>query len=303
MKDPALVCPQCGGDLDRSSSGFSCRNDALSFPIENGIGNFILPERKPKLESFLTAYRAVRAAEGWSCDSREAFERLPDVQRSHPHRGIWRVRKKSAEMLAEDMKRWLPDNASVLDAGAGNGWLSLRLLKSGFRPIALDISDDRQDGLGVLPALFGEAPFPLIRAEFDKLPFRRGAFDAVIFNASLHYSDDPAQLLLAVRDLIIDGGCVYVLDSPEFRFDNDGEAMIRERMEEFRRRHGVMMPAVGRGYLLSGMSAGLERWYDVERRRVRAGVWFSLSRMKTKLRRGSDAAHFPFLVFRKRKDA
>lgn len=302
MSDPTFVCPRCGGALDRTPGAFVCRTDVLSFPVVNGIVDFILPERKPELDAFLGAYRAIRAREGWICESREAFERLPEVLRFDPHRGIWRIRRRSMEILHADLRRRFRASAHVLDAGCGNGWLSFQLLKSGYQPIAVDISDDRQDGLGVLPTLYGEIPFPLVKAEFRRLPFSRGSFDAVIFNASLHYSDNPEEMLLAVRDLVADGGYVYVLDSPEFRFREDGEAMMRERREDLQRRHGIEVPFPGQGYLLSDMLRVLSSVYAVERHQVRAGVERWLSRMLTKVMRGRDAAQFPFLVFRKEQD-
>ena len=37
--------------------------------------------------------------------------------------------------------------------------------------------------------------FRRFNAEFDQLPFAEGAFDAAIYNASLHYSSDYARRL------------------------------------------------------------------------------------------------------------
>ena len=57
----------------------------------------------------------------------------------------------------------------ILDIGAGNGWLSNRLAQKGHRPVAVDIFTDGLDGLGA--ARHYGMSFPLVEAEFDRLPF------------------------------------------------------------------------------------------------------------------------------------
>src|SRR6185369_7929252 len=123
----------------------------------------------------------------------------------------------------------------VLDLGAGTGWMCYRLALRGHRPVALDLLNDDRDGLGAARHFFTklQSEFPRMQAEFDQLPFPGTRFDAVIYNASLHYSSDYLRTLVEARRVLRAGGRIVVLDSPVYKLRKHGEMMRREKHAQF----------------------------------------------------------------------
>jgi SAM-dependent methyltransferase len=101
--------------------------------------------------------------------------------------------------------------------------------------VAVDILTDSRDGLGAAQH-YSDAlgrSFPVIDAEFDRLPFPNARFDAVIYNASLHYSSDYSRTLSEARRCVRPGGRIIVLDSPVYKARVHGEMMRRERRHQY----------------------------------------------------------------------
>ncbi len=93
-----------------------------------------------------------------------------------------------------------------------------------------------------------DVPFTAVQADFDALPFVPKQFDLVVFNGSLHYAPDAAATLARARRMLASGGALVVMDSPMFRRDRDGAAMVDDRDRRFRRElaiSGVVRPGVG----------------------------------------------------------
>ena len=144
----------------------------------------------------------------------------------------------------------------VLDLGAGSGWLSHRLAALGHRAVAVDAIDDEVDGLGA--ARHYPTDFASVQADFDALPFAPGQFDLVVFNGSLHYAADTAATLERAHRAARAGGALVVMDSPMFRADGDGSAMVGAEVLRFRNQCGcanVVQPGVG--YLTFARLAGI----------------------------------------------
>jgi SAM-dependent methyltransferase len=130
--------------------------------------------------------------------------------------------------------------------GAGNGWLSYRLAQRGHRPVAVDLMADSRDGLGaarhfsqVLRDLF-----PCFQAELDNLPFADDQFDAAIFNASLHYSEDYARTVGEAVRCIKPGGVVIISDTAWYSSETSGTRMLAERQAAFLSRFGTASDAI-----------------------------------------------------------
>jgi SAM-dependent methyltransferase len=118
--------------------------------------------------------------------------------------------------------------------------MSYRLSLLGHLPVAVDLSVSTLDGLGAakhywtVPGL----SFLRFRAEMDMLPFTSGQFDMAIFNASFHYAQDYEATLRETLRVLRPGGAILVVDSPTYRNEADGEAMKREKSNEYLRRYG-----------------------------------------------------------------
>lgn len=188
-----------------------------------------LPER---WRQFRRAYAEHREREG-----RGAYDdiaRLPYV-RHGPLAYQWRVRASSFRCFLRRVLNPLARAAgrplTVLDLGAGNGWLSYRVQQLGHRAIALDVRTDTVDGLGAARGCRDgmAVPFHRVAADFERLPLRPAFADLAVFNASLHYAIDlPCALRQAVWALRLEGR-VAVLDSPFYPSAAAGEEMVREK--------------------------------------------------------------------------
>ncbi|AHG88383.1 Methyltransferase type 11 [Gemmatirosa kalamazoonensis] len=180
----------------------------------------------------------------------------------------------------------------LLDLGAGNGWLSWRAAMAGCECVALDLRDDAVDGLGAAAPYLERADggFARVAASFDALPVAAGTFDVVVFNASVHYATDLAAVLREARRVVRPGGRVVVLDSPFYRRDADGAAMVAEKRghaaERFGDRAAALMAVPAIEYLtaerLAHASAALGLTW--RRRRVRYPLWYELRPYVARLR-------------------
>src|SRR5262245_11594678 len=105
-------------------------------------------------QQFLAHYTAIRHAEGRGSADPEYYRALPDRDLNGTAPDHWRIRVRSSQHFVQTVLRQLEAAAGrpldLLDLGAGNGWMSHRLALRGHRAVAVDVFEDRQDGLGAL---------------------------------------------------------------------------------------------------------------------------------------------------------
>lgn len=252
--NPVCQC-RCGRPL--LPDQWRCVACSCRYDLGDGILRFLSDSSRNAREPFASQYRAVRERDGYRRASPEYYRALPDVPESDPQFVVWQVRRESfnrlRRLLLGRFRRGAP---TVLDLGAGNGWLSNRLAEAGCRPVAVDVLDDERDGLGACRHY--ATPFPRVQADFDDLPFAPRQFDAVVFNGSLHYSPNVAATLSRAGTLLAPGGLVAVVDSPAFLSEAHGNQMCARNRERFRREYGVASPEQpGEGYVtLARLDAG-----------------------------------------------
>jgi SAM-dependent methyltransferase len=224
---------------------------------------------------FLEEYTRIRHAEGRGAEDAAYYCELPFRDLSGRLTWQWEMRARTYRHFERtvvkeaESRTWRP--LDILDAGAGNGWMSYRLALRGHKPVALDILTDRKDGLGArrhYPAAFGA-----VEAEFDCLPFGEASFDLIVYNASLHYSTCYRSTLLAAKRCLRADGSIAILDSPVYRRCEHGERMVEERHAFFERRYGFRSDAVPSiEFLDEGTLAALARELRIEWRRF--GPWY-----------------------------
>ncbi|HEX7120123.1 MAG TPA: class I SAM-dependent methyltransferase [Longimicrobiales bacterium] len=192
---------------------------------------------------FRAAYAAHRAAEGRGAGGDAERLALPYL-RSGPQARMWAVRARTFDrfvsaVLAPHARR-LGRPVNVLDLGAGNGWLCWRVRRLGHAATAVDLRDDAVDGLGAAAAYRAHLPalFPRVAASFEALPLADRTYDIAVFNASLHYALDLAAALREAARVVVRGGRIAILDSPFYRSDVDGVAMVAEKRREAADRFG-----------------------------------------------------------------
>jgi SAM-dependent methyltransferase len=196
------------------------------------------------LNLFASEYARHRGREGRGyCGA--ALLQLPYVSRG-PHVAQWRVRARTFEAFMVRVLRPAAERAQrpleVLDLGAGNGWLSYRVALERHHAFALDIRNDSIDGLGAAGPFRSRAKrMECIVAPFDAVPLPDGSIDIALFNASLHYAINLGVVLREAQRVTRPGGSIAILDSPFYKREADGFAMVAEKRERFGARADVLM--------------------------------------------------------------
>jgi len=103
------------------------------------------------------------------------------VERVHRHAVVDR----RVRVLVGHLSRLLPDDASVLDVGCGDGLLARAL--GALRP------DIHIEGIDVL--VREDAAIEVAAFDGEHVPFEDGAFDVVLFVDVLHHTENAAGLL------------------------------------------------------------------------------------------------------------
>lgn len=202
-------------------------------------------DSKAQFEQFVRDYEVVRAKEGWGSQTADYYLALPFKDLTNRHNWIWRIRARTLLYLQNHVLSKIESAHSsgcrILDIGAGNGWLSYRMAKLGYHPIAVDLLDNDVDGLGAARHYIAHLPrsFQRFQADMDHLPFDSGQFDVAIFNASFHYSSDYERTLREVLRCLRRPGIVAVADSPFYRREESGKQMLEERRAMFEQQFGV----------------------------------------------------------------
>ena len=103
----------------------------------------------------------------------------------------------------EAVLRWFPPGAPgrVLDAGAGEGALSLSLSQRGYLVVACDRT----------PARFRPRDIPFVQADLHgPLPFAAGSFDAVVSTEVLEHLENPHHVAREFARILRPGGTLVV---------------------------------------------------------------------------------------------
>jgi SAM-dependent methyltransferase len=213
----------------------------LRLEICDGLIRALPPERAAHYARFVTDYEYIRAAEGRASAGGDYYCNLPYRDVTGRNSGQWRIRARSYEALVSKvLQSYVPERGRILDLGAGNCWMSFRLALAGYSPCAVDLLTNPQDGLGAAIYYRGHLSelFPRFQAELSHLPLQDDQFDAVIFNASFHYTEDAEAALREALRCTRTGGIVIISDTPWYRRDESGQQMVAERRAKFLARYG-----------------------------------------------------------------
>ncbi len=275
-----LLCPNCRGEGPTVAAvgqgGWVCPSCEARLEKEGAVVKALAPRREHYYAKFFEEYLTIRRAEGRGSADPAYYLSLPYEDITGRLAGQWAMRGKSyrhfERKILPAFEQQSPHGLSVLDLGAGTGWLSYRLALRGHRPVAVDLLTDTEDGLGAARHYFAELEqeFPAFQAEFDRLPFAGQQFDVVVFNSSFHYSTDYRDTLGEARRCLRWGGRVVIIDTPIYRCHDHGEEMRAERQGWFQAQYGFPSDSVPSiEYLdqtmLSGLSRDLNLHWEVHR--------------------------------------
>jgi SAM-dependent methyltransferase len=307
MRQDLFICPRCRTQLDRiSNDRFTCPKDGLEFWNVDGIWRFLLPESEAHYSRFIADYESIRRAERRGSTSANYYRALPFKDLSGQHAGDWAIRAHTFNVLVKNvltrLQVPLERSLKILDLGAGNGWLSSRLAEQGDRVFAVDLSVNEQDGLGAWKHY--EHGFTPLQAEFNHLPIMDGFADAVIFNASFHYSENYVETLKEALRVLSPKGLVVIMDSPVYRRGTSGEKMVEERETQFQAKYGLASDALqSENYLTYTRLQDLAHQLNIIWKRITPfyGFRWVLRPLVAKLMRRREPAKFHLIVGRKNR--
>jgi SAM-dependent methyltransferase len=248
-----LLCPSCGGDINAAlpwngaetlTLNFSCADCGFQIRRERGIWHALPPDRQNHYARFMREYETVRAAEGRGGEEPSFYLALPHQDLTGRHAYQWQIRARSFRYVERAILPALGNKhdrpLTILDLGAGNGWLSYRLSLRGHRCVAVDLLTNEFDGLAAAWHYSAALSRPLLcfRAEVERLPFAKAQADCVIFNASFHYSEDYSRTLGEAVRCLRPGGAILIVDSPWYSSEKAGAAMVQERRKQFTQQFG-----------------------------------------------------------------
>ncbi len=211
----------------------------MSIKETPSIEYLISSEALEEHRSFLEEYRNIREHEGRGSNDPGFYLRLPDGNFTGQRAEEWKARGQSLAWL----RNYLAHKGkplSILDAGAGNCWLTRYIAEWGHSAVALDINDDDHDGIGAGRYYVEQLPitFRRVIADFSQLPFEANSFDVVIYNGALHYAPDIAQAIAEGVRCLKPKGELILIDTPFYHDQSSGEKMLAER--ESRGRAGYL---------------------------------------------------------------
>lgn len=239
-----LRCPCCGTNLNF----LNCPRCAFRLNVADGIVHALPPKREAYYARFLEDYSRIRMAEGRGSEVDGFYLQLPYRDLSERNTRQWQIRARSFDYLMAHLLRRsvITNGGRILDVGAGNCWMSFRMALAGFQPVAVDVNTNEQDGLRaadhyrkLLPELF-----PRYRAEMTRLPFQDSQFDAVVFNASFHYSENYEASLAEALRCTKRGGMVIIADTPWYSKRESGMQMVAERRAAFLKQYATSSDAI-----------------------------------------------------------
>ena len=239
--DVRIQCPCCRADI----IGLDCALCGFRMLVSRGIVHALPPERAAHYAQFMEDYERIRAAEGRGSDKEDFYLDLPYKDVSGRGKQ-WHIRARSYDCLIKHVLPPLGQRGAILDLGAGNCWMSFRLALAGYRPIAVDLLTNEHDGLAAAMHYQRHLsePFPRFQAELTRLPFQNGQFDAIVFNASFHYSEDYDATLSEAFRCLRSGGIVIISDTPWYSREESGRRMVSERHAAFLQSYGTASDSI-----------------------------------------------------------
>ncbi|HVZ39715.1 MAG TPA: class I SAM-dependent methyltransferase [Candidatus Kapabacteria bacterium] len=278
------ACPTCRRPLVEDGDDLLCMHDGFRSRQCNGVRGFLSAREAECHASFVEEYGAIRSAEGRGSDGPEHYLALPDAPVADPKHEEWRMRGESMRWLMGVLARHFAGRTlAIVDAGAGNCWLSRHLAEAGHEVVALDVFADARDGLAAGRHYLEHLPisFDRVLADYASLPFVNACVDVVIYNGAFHYAGDMRGVLAEAVRVLRPGGLAIILDSPIYSDYASGMKMLAERRIKGR---SAFLTFAGLRLMADALAFELE--IDVPRR----SLFTRLKRRLAEVRMGREVA-------------
>ncbi len=109
----------------------------------------------------------------------------------------------------------LKPDMSVVDIGAGSGYLAMAAAKLVRRVAAVDISGEMLKELSKKAAEAGITNIEPVEAEADDVPLGDSSVDVICSNMFLHHSQEPQVTIKEMHRLLKKGGSIFIADFVE----------------------------------------------------------------------------------------
>jgi SAM-dependent methyltransferase len=207
-----LICPDCGGALNRRGNALDCCDCGHTWPVVDGVPHFVsdfaywgeIPEQQMRQVNIHAAACSWRSA---LLDSSE-----PVVQRASGM--ILNLERANWQWLVD-----LPPESRVLDLGAGMGTTTHALAARFHEVVAVEPVMERVAFMSERFRQEGLTNARVVRSSLWVLPFRSESFDLVAMNGVLEWvpegrNENPRKLQLKALEkacgLLRPGGYLYL---------------------------------------------------------------------------------------------
>ena len=212
-----LACPRCAGPLTVGPAACHCAGCGVDFPVRDGIPRLAdgAIDRDPRLKA---EWHAQHHAHDLYLDSRSVMNHWEE------------------QILPRLVDRLGPIRGPVLDLGCGVGHLGRVTAGKGIELWGLDLQ-------GELLAEAKTGYAALVEGDIHRLPFRSGAFLAVVAANALHHVSDPSRALAEITRVLAPGGSVLLYDPRQVPLLESAKKFLRRGDAAFTAEHKAFRPA------------------------------------------------------------
>ncbi len=186
-------------------------NVSNEFELIEDINFFSLlrPEFRNKLQSFLIAYLKIQKKENHPTLPPESYSKFPNIESEIFKHEIF-SRKQDVAFIENFAKENLNPNASVLEIGGWNGWLTHRLYNHTKNVVSIDIFSDEKNGLS---SKKHHSPNNWLSLQVDvtEPSIFKNSFDLIVFNHCLQFYPQPLVLIEEYKKLLKPHGSLIIL--------------------------------------------------------------------------------------------
>jgi len=209
-----VVCPACAGPLSDAPAALRCDGCAATYPVIGGI-----PDLRRLGDPYLSVADDAAAAERLLAQEArlpfaalyasyyEGNAKVPPAQVARFTHGVVAAADRAEATLATwgELGATLPTTGLVLDLGAGTAPLGVAVARTGRPVLALD-AGLRWLVLARTRAAEHGIDLPVVCANAEQLPLRRGSVAAVLGESILENVSDAEATLAAVHRALSPGG-------------------------------------------------------------------------------------------------
>lgn len=239
-----LACPYCRGELSLKSEDrdpvqkgkLMCTLGGHEFVVDDGIPRLLRSEDQERFKKMEAELDRFWHLEGWVVSNPRDMWGIPYKPPLTKQWLSWKVKARSLDRLKQIL---VPEEyITVLDAGAGNCWLSFRLAQCGHSVLAMDTNVGLATGLSAGAIYLQKVDFDRVQGSMTSPPLKPASFDAVVCSSSLHHLGNPREPLRILSELLRPRGLLVVLNSPIHRDPGSSRRAEAERRSYLREKVG-----------------------------------------------------------------